>query len=381
MMFSSGARTSTLAVAAVLATSASGQLSAQDRVFKSERHPYRVVTVATGLANPWGMAFLPGGDILVTERPGRLRIIRNGKLDPQPVAGVPEVHARGQGGLMDVALHPNFASNRLVYLTYSKPGARGATTAVARGRFEGNRLASVQDIFVADAWASTGVHFGSRMVFDRDGYLYLTIGDRGTMKNAQDQSDHTGNSLRLHDDGRVPKDNPFVGRSGARPEIFTYGNRNIQGMAVHPRTGQIWANEHGARGGDEINLLRAGRNYGWPAITHGVNYNGQPISSRNVAPGMEQPVLHWTPSIAPSGMAFYTGDAFPQWRGNIFNGALAGMHLRRVVLDGTRVVSQEKLLDGYGRRIRDVRNGPDGLLYLLVDDAKAPVLRLEPVRE
>lgn len=374
-----GTRTRTLLIVAVLA--ASGQLSAQGPVFKSERHPYRVVTVADGLVHPWGMAFLPGGEILVTERPGRLRMIRDGKLDPQPIVGVPEVRAQGQGGLLDVALHPNFASNRLVYLTYSKPGPRGATTAVARGRLEGNRLADIKDIFVADAWTNTGAHFGSRMVFDRDGYLYLTIGDRGTMKNAQDQSDHTGNSLRLHDDGRVPKDNPFVGKSGVRPEIFTYGNRNIQGMAIHPQTGQIWANEHGARGGDEINVLRTGRNYGWPVITHGVNYNGKPISDRTAAPGMEQPVLHWTPSIAPSGMAFYTGDAFPQWRGNVFNGALAGQHLRRVVLDGTRVVSQEKLLDGYGRRIRDVRNGPDGFLYLLVDDAKAPMLRLEPVRE
>ncbi len=394
-MFSSGAMPSTpctsnrtrvatrigaFVMVGALAACAGEPVSAQGETFKSERHSYRVVTVADGLANPWGMAFLPGGDILVTERPGRLRVIRNGKLDPQPVAGVPEVRAQGQGGLLDVVLHPNFASNRLVYLSYSKPGPKGATTAVARGRFEGNRLANVQDIFVADAWSTAGQHFGSRMVFDRNGYLYVTIGDRGNMKNGQDRSNHTANTLRLHDDGRVPKDNPFVGQSGARAEIFTYGNRNIQGMAVHPQTGQVWGNEHGPRGGDEINVLRAGRNYGWPVVTHGVNYNGSPITERTSAPGIEPPVLHWTPSIAPSGMAFYTGNAFPQWRGNVFNGALAGMHVRRVVLDGTRVVSQEKLLDGYGKRIRDVRNGPDGFLYLLVDDSRAPVLRLEPVR-
>jgi glucose/arabinose dehydrogenase len=369
-----------LALTAVLAACAEQPIQAQARgeVFQSEHHPYRVVTVAEGLAHPWGMAFLPGGDVLVTEKPGRLRVIRGGKLDPQPVAGVPEVRAQGQGGLLDVALHPDFARNRLVYLSFSKPGPRGGTTAIVRGRFEGNRLADVQEIFETNAWSNAGQHFGSRLAFDRDRYLYVTIGDRGTMENAQDRGSHAGSTLRLHDDGRVPADNPFVGQSGVRPEIFTYGHRNAQGMAIHPETGRVWQNEHGPRGGDEINVILPGRNYGWPAITHGVNYNGSTITEHTAAPGMEQPLLHWTPSIAPSGMTFYSGDAFPRWRGNVFVGALSGKHLARVVFDGTRMVSQERLLEGADHRIRDVRTGPDGFIYLLVDAPSAPVLRLEP---
>ncbi len=321
--------------------------------------------------------------MLVTERPGRLRLIRDGKLS-EPIAGVPEVFVRQQGGLLDVAVHPNFAQNRLVYLSFSKPGANGATTAVVRGRFEGNRLSNVEEIFEARAWGQGGAHFGSRLVFDREGYLYITVGDRGDQPNrganqrAQNPRDHAGTTLRVHDDGRVPRDNPFVGRNDVLPEIYTYGNRNAQGMAIHPSTGEIWQNEHGARGGDEINRIQAGRNYGWPIVTHGVNYDRSSITDRTEAPGIEPPLLHWTPSIAPSGMTFYTGDAFPQWRGNVFVGALAGQHLRRVVFDGNQVVSQERLLANAGHRIRDVRTGPDGYLYLLVDAPSAPVLRLEP---
>jgi aldose sugar dehydrogenase len=355
-------------------------------VHQSEEHSFRVVTVVDGLAHPWGMVFLPGGDVLVTEREGRLRLIRNGVLQEGPIAGVPPVYAMGQGGLLDIALHPDYATNRLVYLSYSKPGDRGATTAVSRGRFDGSRLTGVEEIFEAQAWGTRRVHFGSRMVFDRDGFLYLTIGDRGDAtdrgreQRAQDLNDHAGTTLRLHDDGRVPADNPFAGRADALPEIYTWGNRNAQGMAIHPQTGQIWQNEHGPRGGDEINIMRPGANYGWPVVSHGINYDRTTFTERTEAPGMEPPLLVWTPSIAPSGFAFYTGEAFPRWRGNAFIGALVEEHLRRVVLDGTRVVSQEVLLADLEHRIRDVRVGPDGFLYLLVDSSDGPLLRLEPVQ-
>lgn len=347
---------------------------------------FRVATVVEGLSHPWGMAFLPGGDILVTERDGRLRIVRNGKLQREPVEGIPEVRARGQGGLLDVALHPSFDENRLVYFTYSKPGARGATTALARGRFEESRLTGVEDVFVADAWSENRIHFGSRIVFDRDGFIFLTVGDRGddtglgTRQRAQNLGDHAGSTIRIHDDGRVPDDNPFVGRDGAHPEIFSFGHRNAQGMTFHPATGELWQHEHGPRGGDEVNIIRRGANYGWPVVTHGINYVGTRIADETTAPGIEPSVLYWVPSIAPSGMAFYTGDAFPEWQGDLFVGALVQKHLRRVVLDGNEVVAQEELLGDLGHRIRDVRVGPDGLIYLLVDADDAPMLRLEPVR-
>jgi aldose sugar dehydrogenase len=344
---------------------------------RASDHQFRVVNVASGLSHPWGMAFLPGGDILVTERSGRVRMIRGNELQPTPIAGGPQVRASGQGGLLDIELHPDFSNNRLVYFTYSKPGDRGATTALARARFDGTRFNDLQDVFVADAWSTAGQHFGSRIVFDRSGFVYFNVGDRGARNRAQQLSDHVGTVMRLHDDGRVPQDNPFVGRSDARPEIFSYGHRNIQGMDLHPETGEIWTNEHGARGGDEINVLRPGRNYGWPLITHGVDYSGAQVSPDTAREGLEQPLLHWTPSIAPSGLAIYRGDAFPGWRGNIFNGALAGEHLRRVVVEGHRVVRQESMLQGRGR-IRDVRVGPDGLVYLLTDASNGALLRLEP---
>jgi aldose sugar dehydrogenase len=340
---------------------------------------YQVVAVVEGLEHPWGMAFLPGDEgILVTERPGRVRIVRNGQLDPQPIRGVPEVWAQGQGGLLDIELHPDFAGNRLVYLSYSKPGPQGATTAVARGRLEGDRLVDVQDVFVADAWGTAGQHFGSRIVFDQRGYMYLTIGDRGEMERAQNLQDHAGTTIRLHDDGRVPQDNPFVGRADARDEIFTYGNRNAQGMAVHPETGEIWQNEHGPRGGDEINRILPGRNYGWPNYRFGNHYDGRPIPDSTPDAGIEMPLLDWTPAIAPSGMSVYTGDVFPQWRGDIFNGSLVERHLNRVRFDGTTPVEQERLLEERGERIRAVSTGPDGLIYLLVDAPGAPLLRIEP---
>jgi glucose/arabinose dehydrogenase len=368
----------TIALALVVAACGSAPPAAEAQVIQSERHAFRVTTVVEGLEHPWGLAFLPGGDLLVTERPGRLRLIRGGVLEAEPIAGVPEVWASGQGGLLDVALHPDFERNRLVYLSYSKPGERGATTAVIRGTFDGARLADIEEIFEADAWTRNRVHFGSRLLFDRDGYLFISIGDRGVMQEAQNLANHQGTIVRLHDDGRVPADNPFVGRSGARPEIWAYGIRSPQGVALHPITGALWESEHGPRGGDEINLIQPGRNYGWPTITYGINYNGEAITDITEKEGMEQPLHYWVPSIAASGLAIYDGDAFPEWRGNAFVGGLAGQQLARVSFDGTRSVSEETLLTELKERIRDVRSGPAGYLYLLVDAPSARVLRLEP---
>jgi aldose sugar dehydrogenase len=284
--------------------------------FDTREHVVRMVEAADGLEHPWSMAFLPGGDMLITERPGRLRILRNGELLAEPVTGLPEIRASGQGGLLDLALHPDFESNRLLYFSYAAGHQRGITTHVARGRFEDDALHDVEVLFVAEPASGGGRHFGSRLLFDRDGYLYITVGDRGQMDRAQRLDDHAGTTIRLHDDGRIPEDNPFTGRDGVRPEIYTYGNRNAQGMALHPDTGDVWQNEHGPRGGDELNLIRAGVNYGWPVITHGIDYSGATIGEGiTEKEGMEQPVHHWTPSIAPSGMTFYSGDVFPRLEG------------------------------------------------------------------
>jgi glucose/arabinose dehydrogenase len=362
----------TLAAIVVLATGPFG-LSLN----RTEDQRIRIVRVAEGLSFPWGLAFLPNGDMLVTERPGRLRIIRNGTLQTEPVAGAPNVVVKAQAGLMDIALHPRFAENGFVYLTYSKPG-RGDSPALMRARFDGTKLTDAQDIFVADAWSESGGNTGSRIVFGKDGMIYMSVGDRHLPKMAQYLGNHAGKILRLRDDGTVPDDNPFIGQAGVRPEIFTYGNRNPQGLAIDPNTGAIFENEHGPRGGDEINLLQAGRNYGWPVITYGINYDGTIITNEKARPGMEQPLVYWVPSIGPSGMAVYTGDRFPRWKGNLFVGAMAGTHLRRVVLDGTRVVHEERILHALHVRIRDVRQGPDGLLYLLTDDEPGSVLKIEP---
>lgn len=374
------AHAATAAILAIAAGCTADPIPAQQidgTAHPSQHHSFRVETVVTGLEHPWSVAVLPDGDLLITERPGRLRRVRAGALLAEPVAGVPTVHARGQGGLLDVVLHPGFATNRLVYLSYSKPGPDGATTAVVRGRLEDDRLNDVEEIFEAKAWTNAGQHFGSRMVFDRDGYLYVTVGDRGSMREAQNLGNHQGGVLRLHDDGRVPADNPFAGRQDALPEIWTHGNRNIQGMAVHPVTGAIWATEHGPRGGDELNLIQGGRNYGWPTITYGINYNGSSITDIQEHEGMEQPVHYWVPSIATSGTTIYDGDRFPAWRGDFFVGGLAGQHLARIRIGSdNRVVETERLLEGIGR-IRDVRTA-DGYIYVLIDNADAPLLRIEP---
>jgi glucose/arabinose dehydrogenase len=350
------------------------------QIVRSEAHDFRVIRVVEGFEHPWSLAFLPDGRMLVTERPGRLRIIgADGKLDPRPVTGLPRIAAHGQGGLMDVALHPRFAENRLVYLSFAARGDGGYSTEVARGKLSGASLEDVQIIFRQLPKSGSGRHFGSRLVFDRDGFLYITLGDRGEMERAQKPDDHAGSVIRLHDDGRVPADNPFVGKSGWKPEKYTLGNRNIQGAALHPRTGLLWTHEHGPQGGDEINLIRPGVNYGWPVITYGVQYViGTRIGEGTHKAGMAQPIYYWVPSIAPSGMAFYTGEKFPRWRGDLFVGALRDQMLVRLRLDGEKVIAEERLLKNSIGRIRDVRNGPDGLLYLLTDESQGVLVRLEP---
>jgi glucose/arabinose dehydrogenase len=342
--------------------------------------PVRVQTVAGGLEHPWGLAFLPDGRMLVTERPGRLRIVgRDGRLS-EPLAGVPQVLARGQGGLLDVALDPRFADNRLVYLSYAEPGEGGtAGTAVARGRLGEGRLEDVRVIYRQQPKVGGSNHFGSRLVFARDGTLFVTQGDRYDYRDgAQDLSVGFGKIVRINPDGSVPRDNPFVGRAGAQPEFWSYGHRNVQGAALHPQTGQLWTAEHGARGGDELNRPEAGKNYGWPVITYGVDYSGVKIGEGTAKPGMEQPLYYWDPVIAPSGMTFYTGDAFPDWKGSVFIGSLRPGLLVRLTLADGRVAREERYLADLRERIRDVRQGPDGLLYLLTDSRDGRILRVIP---
>ncbi len=352
--------------------------SGADRVFDSKEHRFKAVIVAQGLKRPWGLAFLPNGDLLVTERTGTLRKISNGVVSA-PLAGLPEIYMSGQGGLLDVALHPDFATNQWVYLTYSAGGHFGASTELARGQLVGDSLVDTQVLFVAQPKSSGGRHYGSRIRFLRDGTLLMTLGDRGKRPEAQNPASHTGSTIRLNDDGSVPDDNPFVEKLGSRPELYTLGHRNVQGLTLHPQTGIPWAHEHGPQGGDEVNVLRAGKNYGWPVITYGVNYGtGTRIGEGTHKPGMEQPLYYWDPSIAPSGMDFYTGDKFPNWRGNLFVGALAYRLLARLAVKGERIISEERIIQNEFGRIRDVRNGPDGYLYLLTDAGNGRVIRLEP---
>jgi glucose/arabinose dehydrogenase len=354
-------------------------VAALAQTYRSDEHSFRVVKVVEGLEQPWSLAFLPDGRMLVTEKAGRLRVVAGGKLDPTPVAGLPDVTVHGQGGLHDVVLHPQFEKNQLVYLAYAARGSDGVGTELARGRLMGLRLYDVQVLFRQSPKGRTGNHFGGRIVFDRAGYVYLTLGDRGEMPRAQKPDDHAGSVIRLHDDGRVPQDNPFVGRRGWKPEKFDLGHRNQQGAARHPQTGVLWTHEHGPQGGDEVNVIRAGANYGWPVITYGANYGtGTKIGEGTHKEGMQQPIYYWVPSIAPSGMAFYSGDKFPRWKGDLFVGALRDQMLVRLKLDGEKVVSEERLLKGVLGRIRDVRMGPDGFLYLLTDERHAVLARLEP---
>lgn len=368
------------------------QLAMAQTIVDTQDYKVRVTTVISGLYHPWGMAFLPDGRMLVTERLGRLRIVESGKLLVAPVAGIPKVTEHGQGGLLDIALHPKYAENGWIYWSYNATDAAGLHgTELARGKLGGTRemqrMTDVQVLFRMQPKSSAGQHFGSRIVFDRQGFLYLTLGDRGdspakgAAQRAQQLNDHAGKSIRLHDDGRVPTDNPFLKSLTAFPEIYSLGHRNMQGAALHPDTGRVWTHEHGPQGGDEINILSAGANYGWPVITYGVNYGiGTKIGEGTAMPGMMQPLLYWVPSIAPSGMVFYSGKSFPKWKGNLFVGALAKQLLMRVTIDGEKVIAQERILEGKLGRIRDVREGPDGNLYLLTDSADGELVRMEPVK-
>ena len=369
---------SAAALALILAQPACA--SDQPPTADTELGKVRIVTVAEGLEHPWGVAFLPDGRALVTERPGRLRIVgADGKLGA-PLEGVPAVSATGQGGLLDVQLDPDFARNRLVYLSYAEPREGGNGTAVARGTLGERGLDGVQVIFRQDVTINGRHHFGSRLVFDRGGRLFVTLGDRNSERaRAQTLDSHIGKVVRIERDGKVPADNPFVGRADAKPEIWSYGHRNVQGAALHPVTGELWTNEHGPRGGDELNRTLAGLNYGWPKVTYGVEYSGKTISESATAPGIEPPVHYWVPSIATSGMLFYTGTRFPKWKGNAFVGGLASQQLSRLEMDGNKVVREEVLLKGVlNQRVRDVEQGPDGFIYLLTDEDNGKLLRLEP---
>ena len=348
-------------------------------VFQSERHSFRLVSVAKGLDHPWSLAFLPDGRMLVTERRGRLRLVENGKVARKAVAGLPgNITADGQGGLLDIALHPSFATNKLVYLSYAGRSGGRLGTEVVRAVFAEDRLIESAVIFRALPKSGGGRHFGSRLLVSNDGFLYITLGDRAERYSAQDLGDHRGSVIRIRADGSVPSDNPFATKAAARREIFTYGNRNVQGLALQPTSGLIWMHEHGPRGGDEINIVKAGANYGWPLVSYGINYDGSTISNRPTRPGIEPPIHSWVPSIAPSGMAFYSGDKFPNWRGHLFVGALKDRMLVRLKVDGRRIIHEERLLRRTIGRIRDVRQGPDGFIYLLSDSSNGGIYRLEP---
>lgn len=354
--------------------------------FSSEKHNFSIEIVVNGLDHPWGMVFLPDGDLLITERSGQLRRVHDWKLIEQPVSGLPEIHEVGQGGLLGIALHPDFKNNRMIYLSYAGQENGKYGTEVIRGILEGTTLTDTQQIFSALPKDGGGVHFGSRLQFAPDGTLFITLGDRGASPSsgrehpAQQMNSHLGSLIRINDDGTLPADNPFINTTRAKPEIYSYGHRNMQGMALHPQTKAIWTHEHGPQGGDEININKPGANYGWPVITYGVNYViGTKIGEGTHSTGMQQPVYKWVPSIAPSGMLFYTGNQFPQWKGNLFVGSLKFGLLVRLELSGETVNREERLLNFRFGRIRDVIQGPDENIYLLTDDANGQLLRLSPV--
>jgi glucose/arabinose dehydrogenase len=353
----------------------------------AEQHDIRVSVVAKGLSHPWSIVFLPDGNMLVTERPGRLRLVRDGKLDPEPIHGVPQVFAVQLAGLMDVALHPNFSANHLVYLTYNKPGAnKQVATALARGRLEGTTLTDVRDIFVAKSLPENANGYNSRIAFGRDGMVYVSNGDSNS-DAAQDPNSNRGKIMRLRDDGSIPPDNPFAGRAGYLPEIYSLGHRNTLGLIVNPVNGELWNNENGPDGGDEINVILPGRNYGWPVVSYGRWYEGPRVSEVPWKEGFEQPLVYWVPSIAVSGMAVYTGDRFPRWKNNVFVGSMrmgeipGTGHLERIVFNSKwEELRRESMLTDLHQRIRDVRQGPDGLLYLVTDEDNGALLRIEPAR-
>jgi aldose sugar dehydrogenase len=371
----------TSAVAFALIAAALAPASAQTDSFRTEKGVVVMETVARNLEHPWGLAFLPDGRMLVTERPGRLRVVAADGTISAPVAGTPAVAARGQGGLLDVAVDPAFGENRQVYVTYAEPREGGAGTAVARMTLnaEATAVSDVRVIFRQQPGHTGGNHFGSRIVFDRTGAMFVALGDRyQLLDQAQNRSNGIGKIVRINRDGSIPADNPGHRREGWLTSVWSIGHRNIQGAALHPVTGKLWTAEHGARGGDEINIPEAGKNYGWPVITYGRDYSGAKIGEGTQKAGMEQPVFYWDPSIAPSGMAFYTGDRFPAWRGSVLIGALAGGVVARMTLDGEKVVAEERMFAGSGNRFRDVRQGPDGFVYLLTDARDGRLVRLRP---
>jgi len=357
------------------------------RIYETTEYTIQVDQVAGGLSNPWSIAFLPDGDILVTERAGRLRLIRLGELQEAPISGVPEVKITVLGGLLDVLLHPEFADNQIIYLSYAKGRDEDnrSSTAIARARLEDNALVDLEDIFIANSWSASPTNFGGRMVFGNDGKLYMTIGERQEETRAQDMMDHGGKVIRLNPDGSVPQDNPFAGIDGALPEIYALGIRSPQGLTMHPDTGALWENEHGPLGGDEINIIEAGRNYGWPLATFGLDYDGFPFTEETEGEGLEQPFMYWIPSIAISGISVYQGEAFPRWQGNVFVGAMImgrtpkTGHIQRITFsdEGVPLVREPILVDLH-QRIRDVRPGPDGHLYVLTDQNPGAVLKISP---
>jgi len=357
------------------------------RIYETTEYTIQVDQVAGGLSNPWSIAFLPDGDILVTERAGRLRLIRHGELQEAPISGVPEVKITVLGGLLDVLLHPEFADNQIIYLSYAKGRDEDnrSSTAIARARLEDNALVDLEDIFIANSWSASPTNFGGRMVLGNDGNLYMTIGERQEETRAQDMMDHGGKVIRLNPDGSVPQDNPFAGIDGALPEIYALGIRSPQGLTMHPDTGALWENEHGPLGGDEINIIEAGRNYGWPLATFGLDYDGFPFTEETEGEGLEQPFMYWIPSIAISGISVYQGEAFPRWQGNVFVGAMImgrtpkTGHIQRITFsdEGVPLVREPILVDLH-QRIRDVRPGPDGHLYVLTDQNPGAVLKISP---
>ncbi len=334
-----------------------------DNFITSEKLNYKIDTIASGLNSAWGLTFLPNDDLLVTEKKGEIRVIRDGKLLDTKISGVPEVFSNGQGGLFEIELHPQYESNGWLYIIYAAPGSGGANTAIMRAKLDDFNLTEKEVIFQAEPLVTGGNHFGGRMVFDKNGFLYFATGERGKMDNAQNLKNHSGKILRIKDDGDIPADNPFVNTNDAKPEIYTYGNRNPQGMEIHPATDEIWTHEHGPLGGDEINIVEEGANYGWPEVTYGKNYNGTTISEFTTKPGMKDPLHQWTPSIAPCGMSFVTGDTYPEWKGNLLVGSLKFRYVARLELNGKEVTHEEKLLENLGR-IRSITQGPDGYIYV-----------------
>ena len=356
-------------------------VNAQDKIQKTASHKFVVNTYADDLNQPWGMTFLPDGRLLVTEKKGQFRIVSQDGSVSDPLDGLFEITVKGQGGLMDVVLDPDFTNNQMIYFSYVKSADKGgARTAVAKAQLSDDTLKGVKSIWQQAQASNTGRHYGSRLVFDRTGHLFVTLGDRGQRDNVQDMSNHFGKVVRIDTDGKPAKDNPFIGKKNILPDIFSTGHRNVQGAYLHPDTGVLWGNEHGPRGGDEINIIQAGKNYGWPVITYGINYSGTSITDITEKQGMEQPVHYWDPSIATSGMLIYSGDAFPNWQGDIFTGALKLMHLNRIKLDeNNKVVSEERLLKDQSSRIRAIEQGPEGHIFVATDSVKGKILKISPL--